>query len=1837
MANYGHGGVTFNNLGMGTVGGEWNNAIAAAGMGMRRSQLPIAALRNAAQPGATHAQMIGLGVTALIRIILTNMAQWSSIYIRFRMSVILGYRNHNGDLRFSTIGAQHFNGTVAWLFRNYAAQNPNTAANVNNLGRVQWQRVYNDITAIVAPIVNAYVPVDSPDGSGGSFSQLDTIAIIMVPTLSPIARRGMCAMDGKATTFQHVYSMATTGENMQRHNRSLFPAADEIHEMVLYVTLVSPRSNGNNCAIQAVMTGFANLDYRARRRNTVITGDDPDHDKRVRGRVTNKKVRQMVGIQPNVPFDVGTHIEKLAEVLRLQITVVDMKMIPIHKTECYSPDNVGCHVVIALDSEGIYDMNSGRGHYFTVRQGITHSRDAQSVLSYSTKIRHMSANQIRKNREGSFKGKKRRRPVTCSLCHNFLDLGHTCPDTTHKRARTHAVGSPPSGRMLNAQHVVDLDEEYIRELDAYKGAIEDEVIQLSKHLLIHGPGGSGKSHLIQYIVEALLSNDTNMSADEIVIACPTGVAASHHVGGTTLHSWLHLPFHAHGTEMSISHALARLEKDRVAKANVLSVRTIVIDECSMMSAKLLIILNAFAQSVRRNSDPMGGIQLICVCDVLQLAGIDSSYFWKSQVWASLLPDMLIINRIRTYGLRFADRQWAEMLARIRVGEINDEDIERIDTTMTHSSGNEAIRNARIEANGGEWRVIAGRNDMVDTVNDTIFNTSPPHERMTYNSIDMMSDDSDEMVAVGYKPLWVNLPTSFRSTLHLVRGCRVMYIANNALLEEHGIGNGSEGVLVDMHDDHLMILFDNKTHALRVERHTMTFSKTDDSGVTITWSREQFSITMSAACTIHKVQGLTIRSYLAILLASIFAPGQVYVALSRVTDPSLISLADFDPDKVTVCSEALAFNNWCLYRDCINPKLQLLQSPSDQSSDRIGLVTSSRSSRAQDMVDRVPNCAHAETLSVRVIADMGNRDKIRIQRKILKSKTIFYDLETMFIDGVEVPYYNHMISNWTSASGRTSTRTITMCSLCEHTSTNYVPIGDVMKRTCEWIMNMVITERDAYVSSVSSGSPISHQRRLRSPFVLCAYNGSGFDFHFLMKEMLKVITMDEHNHRFVLRPVMKGGYIMNMFLFDLESNSTALVVHDLCQFTKCSLSAAAKEYLNDERMQKLTFPHLWPSTHVDEFLGCARDGKNGIISVTLNDFPLSHRKQVLKEIEKTPDLLENYNVHTTLHTYGNMDVEILAALYCVVDELCIERVGASILNFGTIAQYAWYGAMIHAPQDMRVTTEVDESVSANKTSISINIYRFPKSLDEKTSGIIVGGKTLPRSFRWTSSDIGMDYDDIHDYYVYADVVSLYPWAMINCPYPTGKWTCMVDKESIHFRSFVSNFKSCLNLDLLDREQMLKLPLFIAEVEFTNNPHDLEPAVGRSNMVGNSRCGVKWDVGVRCRQWMTSLDIYLVYASGGQVHEYHEIIRFDSIGKPYKPWVEDCFKNKKEAQEAGNRARRKQEKDGANTTFGVQCKRDFSESIVCVTDVKQLTQFHIDYDWLETLNWREVLLTCGVKIDRGRDSDSVSEGVSAVKPPNALLLSGKKHGNPDVDYTSKPRYHGAFTLAWTRILLFHMLNDVNPLARSGDEQSITLQPLYGDTDSFMFHSQAIPRMRKWFGDECGQLSDELGGKHPMCDASRNVFTKVVDFASRCPKWYAVRGINPDNTVKDLVKMASIHTDQATFTYPDGTSSTSMSFDDFTFICDNHAGDGNEKITVTMSDRLLRCGLRVPIGQRDAGLASYDIYRGSLNRTMFKNTSSCRLELSPDRRNNVWSVPNGWVEREGLYESSDEEYKD
>lgn len=213
---------------------------------------------------------------------------------------------------------------------------------------------------------------------------------------------------------------------------------------------------------------------------------------------------------------------------------------------------------------------------------------------------------------------------------------------------------------------------------AYKGTHENSLIGF-----LHGPGGSGKSAIIEVLVEYAKEycEHTNIAFDcnTIKVTAMSGVAASL-IGGQTTH----LATHFRSTEKNLLPFRTEWEATRL----------LIIDEISFASQEELISIEKAVCILRDNrSDPYGGLNVIFCGDLRQLEPCNGT----DQTLIHSLPISQFHGALNCYlelkGLhRFKkDMEWGRILSEFREGRLTEKHIDTINTRVV-KSGTELPRN-----------------------------------------------------------------------------------------------------------------------------------------------------------------------------------------------------------------------------------------------------------------------------------------------------------------------------------------------------------------------------------------------------------------------------------------------------------------------------------------------------------------------------------------------------------------------------------------------------------------------------------------------------------------------------------------------------------------------------------------------------------------------------------------------------------------------------------------------------------------------------------------------------------------------------------------------------------------------------------------------------------------------------------------------------------------------------------------------------------------------------------------------------------------------------------------
>ena len=419
-----------------------------------------------------------------------------------------------------------------------------------------------------------------------------------------------------------------------------------------------------------------------------------------------------------------------------------------------------------------------------------------------------------------------------------------------------------------------------------------------ENIFITGPGGSGKSALIKTIVKDAIHRNI-----KIQVCGLTGCATVLLDGckAKTLHSWAGIGL-ATGDIEIISH---RVSTNKYKRRGWLNCDILIIDEVSMMSEKLIELLDITAKKCKKNNKPFGGIQVIFSGDFFQLPPVGDEYdpkttnfCFQSPIFYILFPrdNQIYFNKI----FRQKDPVYSKILNQIRVGKISSNTIKLLSSYV-----NKPIpKDIDIKPT-----IILPKRRMVETINNNSLKNieSEPHsfrlqhKKMPANETQEKSlgKISDTKIQNEFKFLQSNINAEIDLTLKV--GAQVMCVVNFSMDDESNvICNGSQGIITEFHDTgYPIVKFYNGTtkiitpHLWKSEQYPGLFV-------------QQIPLILSWAITIHKAQGMSIELAEIDIGNNIFAAGQTYVALSRVVSLEGLYLRNFDYTKIRVNKKVKKF-------------------------------------------------------------------------------------------------------------------------------------------------------------------------------------------------------------------------------------------------------------------------------------------------------------------------------------------------------------------------------------------------------------------------------------------------------------------------------------------------------------------------------------------------------------------------------------------------------------------------------------------------------------------------------------------------------------------------------------------------------------------------------------------------------------------------------------------------------------------------------------------------------------------------------------------------------------------
>ncbi len=380
------------------------------------------------------------------------------------------------------------------------------------------------------------------------------------------------------------------------------------------------------------------------------------------------------------------------------------------------------------------------------------------------------------------------------------------------------------------------------------------------NIFLTGKAGTGKTTFLRRLKEE--------SSKRIVVVAPTGIAAIN-AEGVTIHSFFQLSFAPFipDAQYKLKEQQYRFSKQKIRV--IQSIDTLVIDEISMVRADLLDAVDNVLRRFRKNNLPFGGVQMVMIGDLGQLAPVakddewqmlsryyDTPYFFSS---LALKSTRYAIVELKTV-YRQSDSHFVELLNRVRDN--------RADDSVLAALNSRYIPNFQPPVEEGYIRLTT-HNFQAQQENDRQL-ALLPGKPYTYEA--SITGKYPEML----------FPTE--QTLTLKEGAQVMFVKNDSSADK-AFYNGMLGTVTEINDKNLFVRTKDTGVVIKVEpeqwentRYEIN-ERTNEITEEVEGTFTQLPVKPAWAITVHKSQGLTFdRAIIDVQRA--FTHGQTYVALSR---------------------------------------------------------------------------------------------------------------------------------------------------------------------------------------------------------------------------------------------------------------------------------------------------------------------------------------------------------------------------------------------------------------------------------------------------------------------------------------------------------------------------------------------------------------------------------------------------------------------------------------------------------------------------------------------------------------------------------------------------------------------------------------------------------------------------------------------------------------------------------------------------------------------------------------------------------------------------------------------
>jgi hypothetical protein len=397
----------------------------------------------------------------------------------------------------------------------------------------------------------------------------------------------------------------------------------------------------------------------------------------------------------------------------------------------------------------------------------------------------------------------------------------------------------------------------------------------NRNIFLTGKAGTGKTTFLKSVVEQTFK--------KTMVAAPTGIAAIN-AGGVTLHSLFHLPFGIFlpdgipsydgfissgiNTPQSIRKSLRMNSHKRKL---IREMELLIIDEVSMLRADTLDAIDTVLRLIRYNKhQPFGGVQMVFIGDLLQLPPVmkndekrylnayyPTGYFFEARALQQKQPIYIELEKI----FRQTDPKFIRLLNHFRDNAVSPADLETL---------NQHYHPSFKPRSDEGYIFLTTHNRKADEINRNALDKLPG--KSWHYQAEVEGDFGEHLYPVDYD-------------LELKEGAQVMFIKNDYSGEQRYF-NGKIGFVSALSEDYIEVSFNDGSPSAEVEmyvwenKHYSLDKEKNEIKEKIKGTFTHYPLKLAWAITVHKSQGLTFDKAI-IDVSRAFAPGQIYVALSRL--------------------------------------------------------------------------------------------------------------------------------------------------------------------------------------------------------------------------------------------------------------------------------------------------------------------------------------------------------------------------------------------------------------------------------------------------------------------------------------------------------------------------------------------------------------------------------------------------------------------------------------------------------------------------------------------------------------------------------------------------------------------------------------------------------------------------------------------------------------------------------------------------------------------------------------------------------------------------------------------